>query len=82
MPSKHLILCHPLLLPPIFPSIRVFSNHQVAKVLELQLQYHSVSVSFSFGIIPFNEYSELISLGLTGLISLQSKDSQESSSTP
>ena len=43
MPSNHLILCHPLLLPPlIFPSIRVFSNgvstsHQVAKVLELQL---------------------------------------------
>ena len=41
MPSKHLILCHPLLLlPSIFPSIMVFSNesalHQVAKVLELQ----------------------------------------------
>ena len=45
MPSNHLILCHPLLLlPSIFPSIRVFSNelaHQVAKVLELQLQYQS-----------------------------------------
>ena len=43
MPSNHLILYHPfLLLPSIFPSIRVFSNesvHQVAKVLELQLQY-------------------------------------------
>ena len=45
MPSKHLIFCHPLiLLPSIFPSIRVFSkesavlnSHQVAKVLELQL---------------------------------------------
>ena len=54
--SSHLILCHPLLfLPSIFPSIRVFSNesfswHQVAKVLELQLQ-----------ICPFNEYSRLIS---------------------
>ena len=46
MPSNHLILCHPLLLPPsIFPSIRVFSSesvlHQVAKVLEFQLQHQS-----------------------------------------
>ena len=47
MPSNHLILCRPLLLlPPIFPSIRVFSNelahcNQVAKVLELQLQHRS-----------------------------------------
>ena len=44
MPSNHLILCHPLLLlPSIFPSIRVFSRvsslHQVAKVLEFQLQH-------------------------------------------
>ena len=42
MPSNHLILCYPLLLlPSIFPSIRVFSNeslHQAARVLELQLQ--------------------------------------------
>ena len=47
MPSNHLILCHPLLLlPSIFPSIRVFSKesvlwHQVAKVLEFQLQHQS-----------------------------------------
>ena len=48
MPSNHLILCHPLLLPPsIFPSIRGFSNesvsslHQIAKVLEFQLQHQS-----------------------------------------
>ena len=47
MPSNHLILCRPiLLLPSIFPSIRVFpkwvsSSHQVAKVLELQLQHQS-----------------------------------------
>jgi len=46
MPSNHLILCHPLLLPPsIFPSIRVFqwgsSSHQVAKVLKFQLQLQS-----------------------------------------
>ena len=43
-PSNHLILCHPLpLLPSIIPNIRVFSNecclHQVAKVLEFQLQH-------------------------------------------
>jgi len=46
MPSNHLILCHPLLLPPsIFPSIRVFYIesvlHQVAKVLVFQLQHQS-----------------------------------------
>ena len=46
MPSNHLILCGPLLLlPSIFPSIRVFSNesssHQVAKVLEFQLQHQT-----------------------------------------
>ena len=46
MPSNHLILCRPLfLLPAIFPSIRVFSrvnsSHQVAKVLDLQLQHQS-----------------------------------------
>ena len=46
MPSSHLILCRPLLLlPPIPPSIRVFSNEstlEVAKVLELQLQHQSL----------------------------------------
>ena len=47
MPSNHLILCRPFLLPPsIFPSIMIFSSesnsaHQVAKVLELQLQHQS-----------------------------------------
>ena len=46
MPSNHLILCHPLLMSSIFPSIRVFfkwvsSSHQVAKVWELQLQHQS-----------------------------------------
>ena len=52
MPSNHLILCHPfLLMPSIFPNIRVYSNegnsslHQVAKVLQLQLQ-HSGLISF------------------------------------
>ena len=47
MLSNHLTLCHPLLLPPSnFPSIRVFSNvsclHQVAKLLEFQLQHQSL----------------------------------------
>ena len=49
MPSNHLILCRPLLLPPsIFPSIRVFSNesHQVAKVLEFKLQHQSFQWTF------------------------------------
>ena len=46
MPSDYLILCLPLLLPSVFPSIRVFSNesglrYQVARVLELQLQDQS-----------------------------------------
>ena len=49
MPANHLILCHPLLLlPSIFPSIRVFLQwviflHQVAKVFEFQLQHQSLS---------------------------------------
>ena len=57
IPSNHLILCRPLLLlPSIFPSIRVFSN-------ELVLQIRRPKTwSFSFSISPSNEYSGLISL--------------------
>ena len=56
MPSKHLILCHLLLLlPSIFPSIRIFSNKSV--LLIRWPKYWSVSFSIS----PFNEYSGLIS---------------------
>ena len=56
MPSNHLILCHPLLLPPsIFPSIRVFSNEFFAS------DGQSIG-SFSFSISPSKEYSGLISL--------------------
>ena len=56
MPSSHLILCHSLLLlPSIFPSIRVFSNecslYQVAKVLELQLQHQSFQWIFRVDIL-------------------------------
>ena len=56
MPSNHLILCHPLLLPPsIFPSIRVFSNESVLRIRWPKYW------SFSFNISPSNEYSGLIS---------------------
>ena len=56
MPSNHLILCHPLLLPPlIFPRIRVFSNE-----LALRLRWPK-DWSFSFSISPSNDYSGLIS---------------------
>ena len=66
MPSNHLILCHPLLLPSIFPSIRVFSNESA-----LRLRWPKY---WSFSISPSNEYSGLIiPLRLTGLISLLSK---------
>ena len=75
MPSNHLILCRPLLLlPSIFPSIGVFSS---VSVLHIRWpKYWSFSTSSS------NEYSGLISLGLTGLISLQSKGHSESSLAP
>jgi len=56
MPSNYLILCHPLLLlPSIFPSIRVFSNESV-----LPIRWPKYW-SFSFSISPSNEYSGLIS---------------------
>jgi len=56
MPSNHLILCRPLLLPPsIFPSIRGFSNESV-----LHIRWPKYW-SFSFSISPYNEYSGLIS---------------------
>ena len=68
MPSNHLILCHPLLLlPSIFPSIRVFSNESV---LHIRWQKYW---SFSFSISPSNEYSGLVSFRIDWLISLQSK---------
>ena len=67
MPSSHLILCCPLLLPPsIFPSIRVFP---IELVLCIRWPKYW---SFSFNISPSNEYSGLTS-ELTGWISLLSK---------
>ena len=62
MPSNHLILCHPLLLPPsIFPSIRVFSNESV-----LCIRWPKYW-SFSFSISPSNEYLGLISFRMDWL---------------
>ena len=56
MPTNQLILCHPLLLlPSIFPSIKVFSNELI-----LCIRWSNYW-SFSFSISPSNEYSELIS---------------------
>ena len=62
MPSNHLILCCPLLLPPsIFPSIRVFSDESVLRIRWPKYW------SFSFSISPANEYSGLISLRMDWL---------------
>ena len=62
MPSNHLILCHPfLLLPSIFPSIRVFSNRSV-----LCIRWPKYW-SFSFSISPSNEHSGLISFRMEWL---------------
>ena len=70
----HLILCHPLLLPPsIFPSIRIFSRESA-----LHIRWPEYW-SFSFSISPSNKYSGWFSLGLTGLISLQNLQSINSS---
>ena len=55
MPSNHLILCHPLLLPSIFPSIRIFSNESSLCIRGPKCW------SFSFSISPSNEYSGLTS---------------------
>ena len=62
MPSNHLILCHPLLLlPSVFPSIRVFSNEST-----LHMRWAKYW-SFSFGISPSNEHPGLISFRMDWL---------------
>ena len=62
MPSSHLILCRPLLLPPsILPSIRVFSNESALRIRWPKYW------SFSFSISPSNEHSELISFRMDWL---------------
>ena len=61
MPSSHLILCHPLLLPPVPPSIRVFSNEST-----LRMRWPKYW-SFSFSIIPSKEIPGLISFRMDWL---------------
>ena len=61
MPSNHLVLCHPLLLLSIFPSIRVFSNESVLRIRWPKYW------SFCFSTSPSNEYSGLISFRMDWL---------------
>ena len=61
MPSNHLMLCHPLLLPSIFPTIRVFSNES-----PLPIRWPKYW-SFSFNISPSNEHPGLISFRMDWL---------------
>jgi len=68
MPSNHVILCHPLLLlPSIFPSIRVFSNKSALHIRRPKYW------SLSFNISPSNEHPRLISFRMDWWTSLQSK---------
>ena len=77
MPSNHLIPCNPLLLlPSIFPSIRVFSNESVLRIRWPKYW------SFSFSISPSNEYSGLISFRIDWFDLLAVQGTQECSPTP
>ena len=67
MLSKHLILCRPLLLPPIPPSIRVFSSEST-----LRMRWQSIGVSASASVLQMNT-QDWFPLGWAGWISLQSK---------
>ena len=77
MPSNHLILCRPLLLPPsIFPSIRVFSNE-----LDFGISGQRFGASASTSVLRMS-IQDWFPSGRTGCISLLFKESQESSPTP
>ena len=77
MPSNYVILCRPLLLlPSIFPRIRVFSS---VSVLHIRWPKYW---SFNFSISPSNEYSGLISFRIDWFDPYCPRDSQESSPTP
>ena len=79
MPSNHLILCHLfLLLPSIFPSIKVFSNESVLLIRWLT---YGASASASASVLP-RIIQDWFPLGLTGWISLQSKGLSRVFSTP
>ena len=73
LPSNHLILCHPLLPPSIFPSTRVFSSESV-----LHIRWPKYW-SFSFNISPSNEYLGLVSFRMDRLDLLAVQGTQESS---
>ena len=72
MPSNHLVLCHPLLPPSIFPSISVFSNQSA-----LRIRWPK-DWSFSFSITPSNEYSGLISFRMYWLDLLAAQGTRRS----
>ena len=73
MPSNHLILCHPLLLlPSIFPSIRVFSKESILRIRWPKYW------SFSFSISPSNEYSGLISFRIDSFDPLEVQETLKS----
>ena len=76
MPSSHLILCHPLLLPSVFPSIRVFSNESALCIR--WPNYWSVSFSIS----PYNEYSGLISFRIDWFDLLSVQETLKSPPSP
>ena len=76
MPPNHLILCHALRLPSIFPTIRIFSSE-----LALPVRWPDYW-SFSFSINPSNEYSGLISFRINWLDLLAVQGTQEFSPTP
>ena len=77
MPSNHLVLCHPLLLlPSIFPSIRVFSNESVLRIRWPKYW------PFSFGISPSKENSGLISFRMDWLDLLAVQGTLKSSLKP
>ena len=79
MPSSHLILCHPLLLlPPIPPSIKVFSNESTLRIRWPKYW------SFSFSISPSNEHPGLISFRMDwlDLLAVEGTLKKESSPTP
>ena len=79
VPSNHLILCWPLLiLPSIFPTIRIFSNES-----DLRMRWPKYwSFSFSIRISPSNEYSGLISFRIDWFDPCSPRDSQESPPKP
>ena len=81
MPFNHLILCHPPLLPSVFPNIRIFSNQSV-----LHIRWPKYR-SYSFSISPPNEYSGLISfridlLDLSRVFSNTTVQKTSNSTTP